>query len=89
MQKTNQYAVMYSPKFKLYSLPGGGIEKGEDKEVAVKREVLEEKGFRCVIVNELGFVYENRAHCDFTQYSYYYIARTNRGHSGVGPRDMI
>lgn len=24
------FAVMYSDKFKLYSLPGGGIEDGED-----------------------------------------------------------
>ncbi len=72
----SQFAVMYSPKFKLYSLPGGGIEEEEDKEDAVKREILEETGYHCEIVNELGYVYENRAYCDFTQYSYYYIART-------------
>ena len=72
----SQFAVMYSPKFKLYSLPGGGIEDGENKEEAVKREILEETGYHCEIVNELGYVYENRAHCNFEQYSYYYIAKT-------------
>lgn len=44
-------------------------------EDAVRREILEETGYHCEIVNELGYVYENRAHCDFEQYSYYYIAK--------------
>ena len=28
--RNGQYAVMYSGKFDLYSLPGGGVENGED-----------------------------------------------------------
>lgn len=71
----NLFAVVYFPEFKLYSLPGGGIEEGESELEAVKREILEETGYHCEIVRELGYVYENRAHCDFTQYSYYYVAK--------------
>lgn len=70
------YAVMYASKFNLYSLPGGGVEENEEIVEAIKREILEETGFQCSIVSELGIVYENRFHSDFTQYSYYYIAKT-------------
>jgi 8-oxo-dGTP pyrophosphatase MutT (NUDIX family) len=70
------YAVMYSEKFNLYSLTGGGIEDGEDILMALKREVLEETGCTCDEITELGYIYENRAHCDFTQYSYYFAVVT-------------
>lgn len=71
------YAVMFAEKFNLYSLPGGGIEENEDKIVALKRELLEETGCECDTITELGYVYENRAHCNYTQYSYYYYVRTD------------
>ena len=73
----DQYAVMYTKKFDLYSLPGGGIEGDEDKIEALKREVLEETGCTCESesITEIGCVYENRAHCNYTQYSYYYFVK--------------
>ena len=71
------YAVMYSEKFNLYSLVGGGIEESEDIITALKREVFEETGCECNEISELGYVYENRAHCDYTQYSYYFVVTTN------------
>lgn len=71
------YAVMYAEKFKLYSLPGGGIEMGEDALTALRREILEETGCSCDEITELGAVWENRAHCDYTQCSYYYVVKTN------------
>lgn len=73
--KEGYFAVMYAKKFSLYSIPGGGIEEGESKIDAVKRELLEETGCECKIIHELGYVYENRAHCDYTTVSYYYIAK--------------
>ena len=73
---SDRYAVMYAKKFSLYSLPGGGIEDNEDKLDALKREILEETGCICKSLEELGYVYENRAHCDYTQYSYYYVVTT-------------
>ena len=75
---SDKYAVMYAEKFDLYSLPGGGIEDNEDKIEALKREILEETGCVCESIEELGYVYENRAHCDYTQYSYYYVVETEK-----------
>ena len=72
----DQFAVMYAKKFDLYSLPGGGVEDDEDILDALKREVMEETGCSCDCIQELGFVEENRAHCDYTQVSYYFIVET-------------
>ena len=70
------YAVMYSDKFKLYSLPGGGVEDGEDVMMALRREVYEETGCTCDVVSELGIVAENRACLDYTQVNYYFAVIT-------------
>lgn len=70
------YAVMYSDKFKLYSLPGGGVEDGEDVLYALRREVYEETGCVCDEIKELGIVAENRASLDYTQIDYYYVVTT-------------
>lgn len=67
------YAVMYAEKFGLHSLPGGGIENGEDALTALRREVYEETGCTCDDIQELGIVYENRASLDYTQINYYYV----------------
>ena len=67
------YAVICSEKFHPYSLPGGGVDDGEDVLTTLKREVLEETGCACCKITELGIVKENRANADYTQCSYYYI----------------
>lgn len=71
------YAVMYSEKFNLYSLPGGGVEDGEDVLTALRREIYEETGCACDKVRELGVVAENRASLDNTQLNYYYVVDTS------------
>ena len=71
-----QFAVMYSADYDLYSLPGGGVENGEGIEDALFRDIREETGCRIASAEPLGFVEENRAHCDYTQISYYFIVFT-------------
>ena len=71
------YAVIHSEKFHPYSLPGGGIDDGEDIVTALKREILEETGCTCGKITELGMVKENRVQADYTQISYYYVVEAD------------
>ncbi len=77
-RRDGKYAMMYIEKFDLYSLPGGGVEKGEGLIDALRREILEETGCSCDRIRALGYVYENRACHDFTQKSFYFAVKTEK-----------
>lgn len=68
-------ALCYIGKYDLLTLPGGGVEPGEDLLTALKREMWEETGCDCEIISELGRITENRYENNFTQERSYYIAR--------------
>ena len=69
-------AVLYAKKYNLHSLPGGGIEEGEDEFSALLREVEEETGCTCDSIQRLGIVSENRGHQGYTTLSYYFVVHT-------------
>lgn len=73
---SGQYAIMYASEFDLYTLPGGGVEGNEGIIPALKREIFEETGCTCDVIEPLGCVEENRAHSDYTQISHYFIVTT-------------
>ncbi len=70
------YAVIYTEYFNIYTLPGGGVNEGEDIVDALCREIAEEVGCTCDKIEEIGQVYENRAFCDFTQIDHYFFVYT-------------
>ncbi len=77
-RRDGKYALMYTEKFDLYSLPGGGVEKGEGLIDALKREMFEETGCSCDKIRVLGYVYENRACHNFTQKSFYFAVKAEK-----------
>ncbi|MBO5177884.1 MAG: NUDIX domain-containing protein [Lachnospiraceae bacterium] len=83
-------AVMYAEKFNLYSLPGGGIEEGENEVSALIREIDEETGCTCDSIEQLGMVSENRNHQDYTTLSYYFVVhtKTKTGHAHLTDTEM-
>jgi 8-oxo-dGTP pyrophosphatase MutT (NUDIX family) len=71
----NLVALLHATKNEYYKLPGGGIEAGENKIEALKRECLEEIGCNVEITRELGFIVEYRKESKLKQISYCYIAK--------------
>jgi 8-oxo-dGTP diphosphatase len=53
--------VVHRPKYDDWSLPKGKLERGEREEDAAVREVAEETGYQCRLLEELGVRrYEDR-----------------------------
>lgn len=71
----NEIAFQFATKHKYYKLPGGGVEKGETIEEALKREVLEESGCKIDIIDELGIIIEYRNQFNILQISYCFLAK--------------
>ena len=76
--KDGKLAMIHSIKYDYYKFPGGGIEKNEQKENALIREVLEETGLDVIpqTIKEYGMVHriQKGDYEDvFIQDNYYYL----------------
>ncbi|MGM9899910.1 MAG: PfkB family carbohydrate kinase [Bacilli bacterium] len=56
---------------------GGGIEPGETKEEAVKREIKEETGYEVTNINFLGYFIHEACLIQRLTYAYYYVVTVN------------
>ena len=72
---SGEIALLHKTKKNEYKLIGGGIEKEENIEQALRREILEESGCEVEILNNLGYVEEYKTADNFVQTSYIYVTK--------------
>lgn len=75
LDNENMVALLHVTKENYYKLPGGGLEDGEDKIIALKRECIEEIGCDIEVTNEIGTIVEYRKIFSLKQISYCYLAK--------------
>lgn len=71
--ENNLIPIIYVSKYNYHKIPGGGIDKGENKEIALAREIKEECGCLAKITIEVGKINEFRSKDNFYQTSYCYL----------------
>jgi len=71
----NKVAILNAKKYKFHKLPGGGIEKEEDKEKALERELQEEIGCKVKVIKESGKIIEIKNKYGQKQESFCYVAK--------------
>lgn len=77
-------ALVKANRDNYYKLPGGGVENGEDHQIAAEREVLEETGCQ-VLVKPGCFAMTEEFRNDLHQVSYCYRATLIEGHEHGNP----
>ncbi|MBE6928804.1 MAG: NUDIX domain-containing protein [Clostridia bacterium] len=76
LNRSGEVALMHMEKIGFYKLPGGGIEGNETPEEAFRREIREETGYPCEVLEYLGTIEEHKNRNNYLQNSYCYIGRT-------------
>jgi 8-oxo-dGTP diphosphatase len=75
VDENGKVVLVHVGRDNYYKIPGGGIDKGEDKIEALKRECMEEAGVHIKEnPSELGYIFEAKRSWEMTQTSYCYIA---------------
>lgn len=82
IDQDRKIALLYVSKENYYKLPGGGVEAGEDKILALSRECIEEIGCNIDIVTEIGSIIEYRKIFELNQTSYCFLAKV-KGLKGI------
>ena len=71
----NLIPLLFVSKHNYHKLPGGGIEKGEEKIQALIREIAEETGCIFKVGDEIGKIVEFRSKFNLKQISYCYLGK--------------
>jgi len=72
--REGKIALLFVSKKNYHKLPGGGVEKGENIEEALRRECREEIGCEIKITGEIGMTIEHRTKWEIKQEAFCYSA---------------
>ncbi|MBU3093516.1 NUDIX domain-containing protein [Clostridium sp. CF011] len=75
LNDSRKIALLYVSKNNYHKLPGGGIEAGEDRNIALNREVKEEAGVNIDILGEVGTIIEYKNMQKLLQISYCFYSK--------------
>lgn len=81
--------LLFVGKYNYHKLPGGGIDKEENKFEALVRECLEETGSQIKINGEIGKIIEFRSKWNLKQISYCYYGKIiSKGKPGFTQKEL-